>query len=125
MRAVALDLQQHGIKVFFAPFEDVALWGEDLIPYLERVYRDWAKLCVMFISKEYIAKAWPAHERRSALSRQLVEQSAYILPVRFDDSPVPGLATTISYLRAADHKPTELAGMVRRKLALVGSSTPA
>src|SRR5207245_6685249 len=97
---VAKDLVQSGINTFYAPFERTTLWGEDLIPYLERVFRDWATLCVMFISKEYVRKAWPSHERRSALARQLQDQSVYILPVRFDDAPVPGLSTSIEYLLA-------------------------
>lgn len=105
-----------GIRTFYAPFEQAKLWGEDLIPYLERVYRDLAILCVMFISKEYVAKAWPSHERRSALARQLVEQGVYILPVRFDDTKVPGLPTTLAYLNAQDYEPEALAGMIESKL---------
>jgi hypothetical protein len=113
---VAKDLVQSGINTFYAPFERTELWGEDLIPYLERVFRDLATLCVMFISKEYVRKAWPSLERRSALARQLQDQSVYILPVRFDDAPVPGLSTTIQYLRAGDFTEAQLADAIRQKL---------
>ncbi len=113
---VAKDLIQSGVNTFFAPFEQTELWGEDLVPYLERVFRDLATLCVMFISKEYVSKAWPRHERRSALARQLEDQSVYILPVRFDDAPVPGLNTTIHYLRAGDYTEAQLADAIRQKL---------
>lgn len=116
VREVATELTQRGVVVFFAPFEETKLWGEDLIPYLQRVYRDLATLCVMFISKEYVEKAWPSHERHAVLARQLTEQAGYILPVRFDDSTVPGLSTTIHFVRAKDHPPAELAEMIIHKL---------
>ncbi|MCI4330261.1 MAG: TIR domain-containing protein [Thermoplasmata archaeon] len=122
VRAVAVELREHGVLLFFAPFEEVNLWGEDLIPYLERVYSEWARLCVMFISKQYVDKAWPRHERQAALSRQLTEQSAYILPVRFDDTEVPGLSSSIYFVRAEKHTPVELSAMIMQKLA---SPTPA
>ena len=48
---------------------------------------------VMFISEAYVSKAWPNHERRSALSRMIKEEDEYILPVRFDGTRVPGLPT--------------------------------
>ncbi len=113
---VAKNLVLSGINTFYMPFEKVELWGEDLVSYLERVFRDWATLCVMFISKEYVSKAWPGHERRSALARQLQDQAVYILPVRFDDAPVPGLSTTIEYLRASDFTEDQLADAIRIKL---------
>ena len=72
----------------------------------------------MFISKEYVEKAWPRHERRSILSRAVQEKSEYVLPVRFDDAPVPGLPDSIKYERAKDHTPQELASMIAEKLGL-------
>ncbi len=113
---VAKDLKLSGVNTFYAPFEQTELWGEDLVEYLERVFRDLATLCVMFISKDYVSKAWPSHERRSALARQLVEKSVYILPVRFDDSEVPGLNPSILYLWASDYTEAQLADAIRQKL---------
>ncbi len=123
VQRVARDLSQSGVITFFQPYEKVKLWGEDLIPYLDRVFREWATLCVMFISKEYVKKAWPSHERQSALARQLEQQSLYILPVRFDDTPVPGLSTTIQYLRAKEFTESQLAESIRQKLKKAKSTT--
>ncbi len=120
---VARDLIQSGVNTFYAPLEQYELWGEDLIQYLDRVFREWATLCVMFISKEYVSKVWPKLERQSALARQLESQTIYILPVRFDDTPVPGLSPTIHYLRAADYSESELGDAIRQKLAKA-KSTP-
>jgi hypothetical protein len=38
----------------------------------------------MFVSKEYVEKAWTPHERQHAQDRALYAQEEYILPARFD-----------------------------------------
>ena len=111
-------LKSRGIKVFYDDSEKVELWGKNLIEKLHRVYQYDAQLAVMFISKEYVEKAWPRHERRSMLNRALSEPKEYILPVRFDDTKVPGLPEDVSYLQAEDHTPAELAILIAAKLGI-------
>ena len=57
-------------------------------------------------------------ERRSALSRMIHEQGEYILPVRFDDTPVPGLPTDVIYERGSEHTPAQLSAMIANKLGI-------
>lgn len=49
----------------------------------------------MLISKYYVQKSWTKHERKSAQERALKENRAYILPVRIDSTPLPGLHETV------------------------------
>ena len=72
----------------------------------------------MFISKEYVEKAWPRHERQAILSRAIKEDREYVLPVRFDDTEVPGLPGGIAYLRAHDYSAAELAAMIAEKIGI-------
>ena len=72
----------------------------------------------MFVSQEYVSKAWPNRERRSSLSHAVQQREEYILPVRFDDSLVPGLPTDLNYLSADQHSPAELATMIAEKLGI-------
>ena len=113
---VARALRDRGVAVFYDDFEKVPLWGKDLIEELHEVFERKAALSVMFISKEYVDKAWPQHERRSILSRALQEKSEYVLPVRFDDTSVPGLSGSIKYEAADDYSPEKLAEMIAEKL---------
>lgn len=122
VRAVNTSLVRCGIVTFFAPLQQIDLWGEDLVIYLDRIYREQATICVMFISQDYVGKVWPIQERRSALNRQIEEGSSYILPVRFDDSPVPGLSSSIHYLRTVDYTPEQLSEAIRLKLRQIKSS---
>lgn len=115
---VADALQSRGIAVFYDDFEKVPLWGKDLVEEFHDVFANRADHVVMFISQEYVEKVWPSHERRSSLSRDVQEESEYILPVRFDDTPIPGLQTSIKYEQADDHTPAELAAMIAEKIGV-------
>ena len=68
-----------------------------------------ASLVVMFISKEYVEKVWTRQERRAALTRARKEADVYVLPVRFDDSLVPGLNPDAGYQPEDRTSPSQLA----------------
>ena len=115
---VARALQSLGIALFYDGFEKVSLWGKHLPEEFQEVYERKSGLVVIFVSKEWVHKAWPQHERRSALSRAIQEGGEYVLPVRFDDTPVPGLSEGIGYLRVEEYSPAALATMIAQKLGV-------
>lgn len=114
---VATHLRQANVRVFYDRYETVNLWGEDLVHYLDQVYRYQARFCVMFVSSDYEQKIWTTHERRSIQARAIHSATAYVLPVRFDDTEISGLLDTVGLLRAADLTPEEVAEFVIAKLA--------
>jgi hypothetical protein len=77
-----------------------ALWGEDLVEYLDEIYRMKARYAIIFVSRFYSEKMWTRHERRSALARGLEQASAYVLPVRLDSTALAGMRPTVGYLDA-------------------------
>ena len=87
-----------GYFVFYDEFERAGLWGKDLYQHLSSVYKDQARYCVMFLSEHYARKLWPNHERKSAQARAFEESQEYILPVRLDDTEIPGIPPTVGYL---------------------------
>jgi len=113
---VAKELRQANVRVFYDRYEEVDLWGKDLYAHLNAIYRDRAKYCVIFISKEYAQKQWTSHERKSAQSRAFRESREYILPARFDDTELPGLNETVGYVDLRQTSPAKLAQMVIRKI---------
>ena len=115
---VAGHLQSRSIAVFYDGFETATLWGQSAVEVFHDVFAQESALVVMFISDAYVSKAWPRHERRSALSRMIEEQHEYVLPVRFDDTPVPGLPTDIIYRNAGEFTPAQLAAMIANKLGM-------
>jgi hypothetical protein len=113
---VAGILKEHRVRVFYDRFEQIDLWGKDLYVHLDDVYRLEARYCVMFISKHYASKLWTNHERRSAQARAFKDNREYILPVRFDDTDIPGILDTVGYIDARELSPDEIADMVMEKL---------
>jgi TIR domain len=91
-------LKDCDVKVFYDEFHIATLWGKDLYQHLQTVYRDKAKYCVVFVSKSYLAANWTKHELKQAQARAFKETREYILPLRLDDTVLPGLNHTVGYL---------------------------
>jgi hypothetical protein len=112
--AVAKALKERRVRVFYDEFESVTLWGKDLYVHLDDIYRKQARYCVMFLSENYKNKLWTNHERESAQARAFEERSDYILPVKIDDTEIPGVRPTVGYIDKLP--PRELAELVVRKV---------
>lgn len=113
---VADILRSKGVRVFYDTYEQVDLWGKDLYVHLDDVYRYAARYCVVFVSAPYATKIWTNHERQSAQARALTEHSEYVLPARFDDTPIPGLRPTVGFIDLRINTPAEFAEIVRKKI---------
>ncbi|MET8994339.1 TIR domain-containing protein [Amycolatopsis sp. NPDC004169] len=114
---VAALLRKAGLTVFYDAYETATLLGEDLYTRLDEIYNRGSRFCVLFASEAYARKAWTNHERQSAQDRALREAAAYVLPVRFDETPVPGLRGTVGYVDARVTSPAGLVRILLEKLA--------
>lgn len=114
VKKVAACLHYNGIRVFFDEYED--LWGEDMYLHFDDIFQNKARFAVVFGSKEYAQKLWPSHELKSIFARAISQNEAYLLPVRFDDTVIPGIRSTIKYEDARKISPEELCQKILRKL---------
>ena len=113
---VADELKSRGIRPFYDDYETGKMWGKDLYAYLSDIYQYTCRYCVIFVSKEYASKVWTNQERKSAQARALQEKREYILPARFDDTPIEGLPDTVGYVNLTDMSPQQLADLIQEKL---------
>lgn len=113
---VARELLSRDIEVFFDDYERGTLWGKDLYAHLTDVYQHKCKFCVIFVSKEYASKVWTNVERKSAQARAVQENQEYILPARFDDTPIPGLLNTVGYVDLNEVSQPELVDLISEKV---------
>jgi hypothetical protein len=113
---VAHILRGAGISVFYDKFEEADLWGKNLYTHLQSVYRDDAEFTVIFGSEHYAQKVWTSHERTSAQERALRENLEYILPARFDDTDIPGIPETVSYIDLRYKTPEEFSRIIAKKI---------
>lgn len=73
----------------------------------------------MFLSQAYARKLWTSHERKSAQARAFLEREEYILPIRLDDTDIPGIRPTVAYLRFDEHSIPQIADLIVKKLDLL------
>jgi hypothetical protein len=106
-----------GIRTFYDAHERAELWGQDLYQHLQEVYRDRARFCVVLVSEAYGKRLWTRHELRLAQSRAFQDHREYILPVRLDDTQLPGLLDTTSYVDLRTTTLEEIAQLIQQKLA--------
>jgi TIR domain len=120
VKQVAEALQARGIRCFYDADNEIDLWGKHLAEVLPAIYGEQAAVVVVFISAEYAARDWTRLERRTALGRAISERREYVLPARFDDTPLPGLLADMVKVDLHDLTPAQFAGMVAEKLAALG-----
>lgn len=113
---VAELLKENGISVFYDKFEQVDLWGKDLGIHFDYVYRRQSQYFIPFISTHYREKIWTHYEVRTAIARAIENKEEYILPVKFDDTELDGIRSTLGHLDIRNMSPEELANAIIQKL---------
>jgi hypothetical protein len=117
---VATVLKARGVRVFYDADEQIHLWGRHLPEELGAVYAGQAAAVVVFVSADYAARDWTRWERRAALDRAVAERREYVLPARFDDTPLPGLSASLGTVDLRGLGAEAFAGMVVAKLGALG-----
>ena len=125
---VAEALKARGVRCFYDADEQIDLWGKYLAEELPAIYGEQAAAAVVFVSAEYAARDWTRLERRAALNRAVRERREYVLPARFDDTPLPGLLSDVVAVDESCCSRTyaqQFAAMIADKLARLAISTSA
>ena len=117
---VAQALKARGVRCFYDADEQIELWGKYLAEELPAIYGEQAAAVVVFVSAEYAARDWTRLERRAALDRAVRERREYVLPARFDDTPLPGLLSDMVAVDLRGRTPQQFAAMIADKLAALG-----
>lgn len=90
---------KYKLLVFYDDYEQAKLLGKNLAPYLSEIYKDRSSYCIVLVSAAYKQKRWTSHEWKAAQARAFEDpDSDYILPIRLDDTVLPGLLPTVGYL---------------------------
>jgi len=97
--------------------QEINLWGRNMVPYLQTIYRDLSDHVVIFVSSDYVIKRWARHEWRSIQEAILDREEEYLLPARFDNTKLPGLHETISYVDLSTKIPETFAEMILTKIS--------
>jgi hypothetical protein len=119
---IVTSIKTKNVRVFYDNDHSIDMWGEDWVEYLGAVYGERARYAIIFISRAYVEKMWTVYERRVVLARALESAETYVLPVRLDDTPMPGLRSTVGYIDARRYG---ISGVINSILAKVSGGRPA
>lgn len=89
-------LRDRNRSVFLDEYSSSAQWG-NTVDHLVNLYARKARYCVLLISRRYPLRAWTEAERTSAREGALRDAEEYILPLRLDDTDVPGIEEVKGY----------------------------
>ena len=112
-------LRARDIQVFLDEYEKSSPWEKDFVGHLAEIYRTKARYCVMFISNDYPLKRWTEEERLSAQEHALRDAHEYFLPLRLDDTGVPGIEATRGYRDLRQHSMESVVNFIEEKLSEV------
>ena len=115
---VAEELNYRGVRVYYSAYDQANLWGRDLGEYFREVFQDKCRYCIVFASKEYATKMWPTFELENALKKTTESHKDYILPVRFDQTIIPGIPYTLGYLDAHSYTPVQISRLAAQRLGI-------
>ena len=125
VQQVAAELQAQMVRCFYDADEQIEMWGKYLAEELPIIYGEQAAAVVVFVSAEYAARDWTRLERRAALNKAVRERREYLLPARFDDTPLPGLLSGMVAVDLRTRTPQQFAAMIADKLARLAITAPA
>lgn len=120
---VAEELDYRGIRVYYDAYDQANLWGRNLAEYFAALFQEKCRYCIVFSSKEYAKKMWPTFELENALKKVTEGYKNFILPVKFDDTIVPGIPYTTHYIDANSCSPVMVSQLAAQKLGIC--ETPA
>lgn len=114
--AIAERLREMDVRVWFDKFEVADLWGKDLSDWLRQVYGEMTRYVLVLVSKHYAVKDWTDFEFSIARGRAETLANEFILPVRLDDTVMPGLKSSIVHLDLREKTVDEVSRILLRKL---------
>jgi hypothetical protein len=119
------QLKSKKISVFLDEYSSAELWGKDMVDHLVNLYSRKARFCVLLVSRHYPLKTWTDVERTAVQERSLRDANEYILPLRLDDTPVPGIEESSGYRDLRQGSVEEVVSLLVQKLGEAkGLSSP-
>lgn len=110
-------LEELGVRVYDREDRAVENWGRNLIEHLPRIYRKHVRHGLLFVSKHYVTGVLAKVERQAAQSRAVELDGEFLLPIRLDDTELPGLLPAVQYLDLRLHSVEKICQAVVQKLA--------
>lgn len=112
-------------RVLYDCYYEAEFARPDLDTYLQRLYRDESELIAVFLCADYERKLWCGLEWRIVRTLIMNRQAATIMPLRFDNTEIPGLSPIDGYVWIGGRSPQKIADLILERMEINVSHTPA
>lgn len=112
-------------RVLYDKYYESEFARPDLDTYLQDLYHDESELIVVFLCADYERKEWCGLEWR--VVRDLIKQrkTSAIMPLRFDNTEIPGLFSTDGYIQIDERSSREIADLIVQRMRInAGDESP-
>jgi len=103
-------------KVFYDAYHTAELARINLDVHLQSIYRDQSLLVVPFICADYDKKEWCGLEWRAIRAIIKEKRDDQVMPIRLDDTELPGLFSIDGYIDFRDHTPDEVTQLILERV---------
>lgn len=108
-------LHARGFRVFYADWAKAHLLGEDFRHEAPWIFGAGTEFFVPLVSRHYAEKDWPQFEWAVAVREKRRRRTAFILPVRLDDTLLLGLPDSVVYRDLRQESLEEVAQLLADK----------
>ncbi|MCU0812262.1 MAG: TIR domain-containing protein [Thiobacillaceae bacterium] len=103
-------------RVLYDKYYEAEFARPDLDTYLQRLYHDESELIAVFLCADYERKDWCGLEWRAIRDLIKKRQTSTVMPLRFDNTEIPGLFSTDGYVWIGGRSPQEIADLILQRL---------
>ncbi len=122
---IAELLRSKGVSVFYDKFYKSELWGKKLSTWFKKKFGKSSRFVLVLVSRYYPVKDWTDFEFSIAAAEEKKRKDEFILPVRLDDTKLPGLPSDKVYLDLKKEGLEEVVNcLVQKVKTAVSDETP-
>ena len=110
-------------RVLYDKYYEAEFAVLDLDTLLQDLYRNDSELIVIFLCAEYENKRWCQLEWR-AVKNLITERTSDIMPLRFDNTEIPGIFPSDGYIWIGEREPEEIAKLILRRAGYKPEPSP-
>lgn len=112
-------------RVLYDKYYEAEFARADLDTYLQRLYHDESELIAVFLCADYERKDWCGLEWRAIRDLIKKRQTSTVMPLRSDNTEIPGLFSIDGYVWIDGRSPQEIANLILQRLQVnAGQPSP-
>lgn len=103
-------------QVLYDRYYEAEFARPNLDTYLQRLYHDESELIAVFLCADYERKEWCGLEWRAIRTLIMKRQSSTVMPLRFDNTEIPGLFSIDGYVWIDKRTPEQIADLILQRM---------